>query len=141
MPPEVVAALKKMQLEHYRRWLDQAIPALGGLTPREAAKRKGAPRKALLLLLAEIEHAEAGQPSARRFDVGAMRRELGVTEFLGRARAEAPPSFHPYSAAVIRSESPAQALIPRLECRALARLAQPEPHDLDARGTERGEVA
>jgi hypothetical protein len=78
MPAEVLEVVRKMQAEHYRRWLDEAIPALGGLTPRDAAKRKGAPRKALLLLLAEIEHAEAGQPAARRFDVGAMRRDLGL---------------------------------------------------------------
>jgi len=31
-----------------------------------------------MLLLAEIEHAEAGQPPERRYDVAALRRELGV---------------------------------------------------------------
>jgi hypothetical protein len=78
MPPEVLEVVKRMQAEHYRRWLDEEIPALGGLTPREAAKRKGAPRKSLELLLAEIEHAEAGQPEQQRFDVSVLRRELGV---------------------------------------------------------------
>jgi hypothetical protein len=78
MPPEVLEVVKRMQAEHYQRWLDEEIPALGGLTPREAAKRKGAPRKSLDLLLAEIEHAEAGQPKQQRFDVSALRRELGV---------------------------------------------------------------
>ena len=78
MPPEVLEVVKRMQSEHYRRWLDEEIPALGGLTPREAAKRKGAPRKSLELLLAEIEHAEAGQPEQQRFDVSGLRRELGV---------------------------------------------------------------
>jgi hypothetical protein len=78
MPPEVLEVMKRMQAEHYRRWLDEEIPALGGLTPREAAKRKGAPRKSLELLLAEIEHAEAGQPEQQRFDVSGLRRELGV---------------------------------------------------------------
>ncbi len=78
MPPEVLEVVKRMQAEHYQRWLDEEIPALGGLTPREAAKRKGAPRKSLELLLAEIEHAEAGQPEQQRFDVSVLRRELGV---------------------------------------------------------------
>jgi len=78
MPPEVLEVVKRMQTEHYRRWLDEEIPALGGLTPREAAKRKGAPRKSLELLLAEIEHAEAGQPEQQRFDVSGLRRDLGV---------------------------------------------------------------
>ncbi len=78
MPPEVLEVVKRMQGEQYRSWLDEEIPALGGLTPREAAKRKGAPRKKLDLLLAEIEHAEAGQPEQQRFDVSVLRRELGV---------------------------------------------------------------
>jgi hypothetical protein len=77
-PSEVLEVVKRMQAEHYQRWLDEEIPALGGLTPREAAKRKGAPRKSLELLLAEIEHAEAGEPEERRFDVSILRRELGV---------------------------------------------------------------
>jgi hypothetical protein len=78
MPPEAIELVKRMQAEHYRRWLDEEIPALGGLTPRQAAKLKGAPRKRLELLLAEIEHAEAGQPEAQRFDVGVLRRDLGL---------------------------------------------------------------
>lgn len=78
MPPEVLEVLKGMQAEHYQRWLGDELPALGGLTPREAAKRKGAPRKRLELLLAELEHAEAGQPEQQRFDVSVLRRELGL---------------------------------------------------------------
>ena len=78
MPPEVVEALRAMEAEHHRRWLDESIPALGGLTPREAAKRKGGPRKALELLLAEIEHDEATRLPEQRFDVGELRRALGL---------------------------------------------------------------
>jgi hypothetical protein len=29
MPPEVLEVVKRMQAEHYRRWLDEEIPALG----------------------------------------------------------------------------------------------------------------
>jgi hypothetical protein len=78
VPPEVLEVVKRMQAEHYRRWLDEEIPALGGLTPRHAARRKGAPRKSLELLLAEIEHAQAGQEEQQRFDVSVLRRELGL---------------------------------------------------------------
>ena len=78
MPPEALEMVKAMQAEHYRRWLDEGIPALGGLTPRAAAKRKGAPRDALHLLLAEFENSEARQPAAQRFDVSSLRRELGI---------------------------------------------------------------
>lgn len=77
-PPEVLELMRRMQAEHYQRWLDESIPALGGLTPRQAAAKKGAPRQRLELLLAEIEHAEAGQPSEQRFDVTVLRRELGL---------------------------------------------------------------
>jgi hypothetical protein len=34
-PPELVAQLEEQML---RRWLDESIPALGGMTPREAAE-------------------------------------------------------------------------------------------------------
>ncbi len=78
MPPEALEMVKVMQAEHYRRWLDEEIPALGGLTPRAAAKRKGAPREALRLLLAEFENSEARQPTAERYDVTGLRRELGI---------------------------------------------------------------
>lgn len=77
MPPEALEMVRQMQAEHYRRWVDEEIPALGGLTPREAAKRKGAARKQLELLLAEFENAEARRPEAQRFDVSILRRELG----------------------------------------------------------------
>lgn len=76
-PPEVSALLRKLQAEHYRRWLDESIPALGGLTPREAARRTGEPRRKLELLLAEIEHGEAQRSKAERFDVAALRRQMG----------------------------------------------------------------
>ena len=78
IPPETLELIRQMQSEHYRRWLDNEIPALGGLSPREAAKRKGEPRRKLKVLLAENEHAEAGQPAEARFDVSALRRELGL---------------------------------------------------------------
>jgi hypothetical protein len=72
--------VRRLLEEHYRRWLDEEIPALGGLTPRAAAKQKGAKRRKLELLLAELEAMEAGKPKGERFDVGVLRRELDLDE-------------------------------------------------------------
>ena len=54
LPPEAAAMLQQLQDAHWASWLDQAIPALGGLTPREAA-RSAAGRERLEALLAEFE--------------------------------------------------------------------------------------
>ncbi len=65
--------------QHYRRWLDEPIPALGGRTPREAARlRDGRPR--LVALLQQFENLSArqrlaGQPA---YDFGWMWAELGL---------------------------------------------------------------
>ncbi len=85
LPPEALEAVQRMMDEYYRKWLDDAIPALGGATPREAAKtREG--RAAVEVLLKEMEHhagagggAGAGGPMALAGpDVAALRRELGI---------------------------------------------------------------
>lgn len=76
---EKLRIIREFQEKHYRGWLDQKIPALSGKTPRAAA-REPRGRKALDLLLREIEHGEARRPEAERFDVGILRRELGLEE-------------------------------------------------------------
>lgn len=59
LPPEVVAELEERII---RQWLDESIPALEGLTPREAAKTaKG--RKLLEALFDYIERQEAQYPT------------------------------------------------------------------------------
>jgi hypothetical protein len=78
--PDVAAELADLKARHYRDWLDERIPALGGLTPRQAAKRSGKPRRELELVLAEMEHGEARLPAKERFDVSELRRELGLPE-------------------------------------------------------------
>ena len=67
-----------------KRWIDEAIPTLGGLTPREAATRKGARRDALFLLLAEIEHAEA------RYVMPVLDRVLGFSSPVPAPRGNTP---------------------------------------------------
>lgn len=58
-------------------WLDLEVPALGGRTPREAA-RSPKWRKELILLLREAEQAEARTPPSLRVDVSWMWAELGL---------------------------------------------------------------
>jgi hypothetical protein len=70
------------------RWLDEHVPALGGLTPREAAVDPTR-REQLERLLAEFDRAaermrgSVGEPDGVRggpitYDTAALRRELGL---------------------------------------------------------------
>ena len=82
IPPEVEPELiQKWKTEHYANWVDQALPALGGETPREASKTaKG--RKELENLLRMMENYEAreagaGQPA---YEFSRVRQELGMKD-------------------------------------------------------------
>jgi len=73
--------IHQMLAAHYRRWLDEPVPALDGLTPREAvAKRSHRQRVISLLKDIEVDAARRGpdDPSAG-FDFGWLWDELGVT--------------------------------------------------------------
>lgn len=80
VPPHVAAALTgQVYAAHYRKWLDEPLPALGGRTPREATRLKSARPKLLSLLkamenLSERERRE-GRPA---HDFGWMWEELGL---------------------------------------------------------------
>lgn len=79
MGPEVDALIRKQKASHYESWLEMSIPALGGKTPRRAARsREG--RDALDSLLKGIENTEARQPVATRFDVNILRRALRMED-------------------------------------------------------------
>ncbi|HXI11442.1 MAG TPA: SEC-C metal-binding domain-containing protein [Thermoanaerobaculia bacterium] len=75
MSPTEQALLRELKEAHYREWIDTAIPALGGKTPREAA-RSTKSREKLDLLLREIENRENRLPEAERFAIERLRREL-----------------------------------------------------------------
>jgi hypothetical protein len=80
-PPELRATLRQMKTEQYRRWCDLTIPALGGMTPREAASSTSKRvRDELALILKEIERGESRAPSDEAFDVDVIRRELGLAD-------------------------------------------------------------
>jgi hypothetical protein len=80
IPPEVQAeVLGRFYEEHYRKWLDQPVPALGDRTPRHAAKLKTV-RPKLITLLKDFEsraerQRRAGEPA---YDFGWMWKELGL---------------------------------------------------------------
>jgi hypothetical protein len=81
LSPEQERALVHQTLdEHYRRVLDEPIPALGGKSPRAAARTpKGREKVAVWLKALEnhAAHRPPGDPMGS-YDVGWMWRELGV---------------------------------------------------------------
>ena len=58
-------------------WVDESIPALGGLTPREAAAKPSA-REQLDLLVRDMENHESRLPAEERYDFNRLRNELGL---------------------------------------------------------------
>jgi hypothetical protein len=75
--PEAGQLVLEFKRRHYAAWLDEPIPALGDLTPREAVHRP-ASRRQLELLLQDMEQAEARGPAGQGVDFGWVRGELGL---------------------------------------------------------------
>src|ERR1035438_302412 len=80
IPTEVERELMlRMKAQHYARWPDDPLPALGGKTARQAVKTASG-RNAVLDLIRDMEHheareAKAGQPA---FDFTPLRKTLGL---------------------------------------------------------------
>jgi len=82
IPSEVQAEIVHAMLDkHYRAQLDQPVPALGDVSPREAA-RTASGRNKLVAWLKYLENGTAGQKAAGDpmgdYDFGWMWAELGV---------------------------------------------------------------
>ena len=60
-------------------WIDEPIPALGALTPRQAAASPKA-RPKLATLLKEFVQHEARLPEEERIDLGGLRSALGFSD-------------------------------------------------------------
>lgn len=75
--PEENALIREMKERHYIAWLDDAIPALGGKSPRETA-RTASGRERVKLLLQGMEDLERTADEDARFDVRRLWRELGL---------------------------------------------------------------
>ena len=81
-PPEPTAEMDAFMHDHLRRhyatWPDHPLPALGGMTPREAARTADG-RRELDVVLKSMENREARLRGADGFDFSGLRRELGLT--------------------------------------------------------------
>ena len=75
--PEAASLVRVMRNQYMTRWLDESIPILGGLTPREAIKTRRGKRE-VDILLRDFEHHEANLPEDQRIDINALRAELGL---------------------------------------------------------------
>ncbi|GCE84570.1 hypothetical protein [Komagataeibacter diospyri] len=83
IPPEEEARIIGQMLErHYRQVLDEPVPALGNVTPREAA-RTASGRKKVAAWLKDIENTTArarkDDGAGVAYDFGWMWHELGIT--------------------------------------------------------------
>jgi len=75
LTPEMAEALREFKRHHYADWPDHPLPALSGLTPRQAA-RTAAGRSAVDALLKDMEHREHQAGDGAPFDFSGIRREL-----------------------------------------------------------------
>jgi hypothetical protein len=77
--PEIRKTLLKHQ-EHYyfEEWPHQKVPALGGLTPMQAAKTEAGRRKLKDLIELYERMQDAGRDQAPRLDFDRLRRTLGL---------------------------------------------------------------
>lgn len=76
IPPEIREdILLEFFDKHMRKWMDEPIPALRGLTPRQASKKAG-PRKRLMILLRDMENGPP--PGCESYDFSWMWKELGL---------------------------------------------------------------
>lgn len=64
--------------QHYQRWLDEQVPALSGVTPRQAAADPSL-RPRLVALLKDFEN-RSQRGSGALYDFDHLRRELGIGE-------------------------------------------------------------
>ncbi len=101
LPPEVAEALTlNYYARYYRAWLDEAIPALDGRTPREAARDSAArPRLAELIRGLEGLYQGALKEGVPAYDPSWMWNELGFEE--RAAPTHPPPLAHERAAEMV----------------------------------------
>jgi hypothetical protein len=75
--PEEEQLLLDFKKRHYAEWLDHALPALGGKSPREAA-RTARGRSDVDVLLKDMENREHRSSGDAGFDFSSLRKELGL---------------------------------------------------------------
>ncbi|MBL0176061.1 MAG: SEC-C domain-containing protein [Ignavibacteria bacterium] len=75
--PEARALIEEMMRRHWETWPDMPVPALRGMTPRNAA-RDPLGRELLESLLLDFEQKNAVVEAPLRVDVDALRKTLGM---------------------------------------------------------------
>jgi hypothetical protein len=93
LPPEALTAMEELRTRYEDRWCDQSIPALSGLTPRQAAADPTR-RETLQRLLLSFEHDDGDDPDAAppfTMRPERLRSLLGLTG-AGTASADAEPT-------------------------------------------------
>jgi hypothetical protein len=75
MTPELNAAVQEMMNKHYKAWIDMALPALGGKTPRQACRTEAGRQQVLMLIRTMPDPMGRGTVRVPR---EAMLRELGL---------------------------------------------------------------
>jgi hypothetical protein len=76
-PPEAEQMILEFKRKHYAAWIDESLPALGGISPREAV-RTAQGRSAVDVLLKDMENHEQRHQGVGAFDFGSLRRSLDL---------------------------------------------------------------
>jgi len=78
--PEVREQIEKTLFAHWKNWVDDKIPALGHITPRQAVKDPGGRESVEALLLDAQRHMEANiqMRDAGKAAIAEVRRRLGL---------------------------------------------------------------
>ena len=75
--PEVLEAMREFRERRWEAWIDEEIPALDGLTPREAV-RDADGREKVEALLTQFERYEERGEDGDAYDFDRLRRMLGL---------------------------------------------------------------
>lgn len=81
IPDDLQEKLQELGNQHWEKWFDLAIPALGNKTPREASKSKKG-REAIETLLKDYELADQSRKKNDPFkaDIDYLKSKLGLTK-------------------------------------------------------------
>ena len=88
--PEVREQMENFMVFHWRDWVDQKIPALGGKTPRKAVKTKDG-RESVEALLKDAEQSMTADKVMGVFGTGiidGVRQELGLDRASGTRKGK-----------------------------------------------------
>lgn len=80
LPEEARQQLTAHIEQLYMRWADEKVPALGGITPREAVKTSEGREKVIGLVNDWENRMSHGPNQPIQFDFEKLRRELGILE-------------------------------------------------------------